>query len=230
MSEPVEPIENADAQAASAEVAAVFSAEQARVFACLMEKQLATPNNYPLTINSLMLACNQKTNRHPVMSLTEGDVGHTVQKLSERGYVSIEYGERANKVFHKAGASLGLKREAQALMAMMMLRGPMTVNELKTRTERMVDFADQQAIIDVLEELMTRETALVVHLPKSGGRREDRYAHTLCGAVDADDIMTAGATSGARELPTSSTQQEIEALKARIARLEAHLGLDTPEA
>jgi uncharacterized protein YceH (UPF0502 family) len=202
------------------EIKAVFIAEEARVFACLMEKQLTTPKNYPLTINSLMLACNQKSNREPVMSLSEGDVGHTVQKLAEKEFTSIEYGERANKVFHKAGLAFGLNRAQQAVMCMLMLRAPMTLSDIKSRTERMVSFDAVEDVKAVVDELMQREQPLVVLLPKGPGRREDRYSHLLCGAVTEDVPIRE-----ARSLPDNDYQQQIDVLQQRIEKLERHMGI-----
>ena len=105
-----------------------LNAKQARVFACLIEKHLATPNSYPLTINSLLTACNQKTNRHPVMALTEGEVGHITSELAELGLARIEYGCRANKVSHLAMRALTMSREEIAVLRMLILREPLTLS------------------------------------------------------------------------------------------------------
>lgn len=198
--------------------------EQARVFACLIEKHLATPNNYPLTINSLMLACNQKTNRHPVMSLTEGEVGHISNELVELEFAKVEYGERANKVTHLAMRVLNIDREQAAILCMLVLREPLTLNDIKARTEKMVGFTDANAVAEVVETMITRESPLVVLLPKSVGRREDRYTHLLSGEVDFDALAPNKAAFQSNEITdtrTSMTQDSrIDALEQRIATLE----------
>ncbi|MGH1539926.1 MAG: YceH family protein [Arenicella sp.] len=204
----------------------LLSHEQARVLACLMEKHLATPNNYPLTINSLVLACNQKSNREPVMNLTEGQVGHIVNELSEQSFVSIDYGDRANKMSHRAPGAFKITREEQAVLCMLMLRAPLTINDIKARTERMVTFDSIDAVKATIDSLLDREEPIVVLIPKGSGQREDRYTHLLCGEPDLEAYAKASA-------PRSSTnntayEEKIAALEARIERLENHLGLVHP--
>ena len=133
-----------------------LSPTEARIVAVLMEKELTTPNNYPLTLNSLMLACNQKSNREPVMELTEGQVGNQVNKLADRGLLFVEYGERALRISHKARSNYKLDRKQQAVMAVLMLRAPQTSNEILIRTARMADFSGVDEIQQILEELIER--------------------------------------------------------------------------
>ena len=208
-----------------------LSAEQARVFACLVEKHLATPNSYPLTINSLMLACNQKSNRHPVMALTEGEVGHISNELVELELAKIDYGERANKVTHLAMRALEIDREQAAVLCMLVLREPLTLNDIKARTEKMVGFADAAAVADVVETLIAREKPLVVLLPKTTGRREDRYTHLLCGEVEMAPVATNKTSFQATTQLNKITDKRIsltqdariDALEQRIAILEEKL-------
>jgi uncharacterized protein YceH (UPF0502 family) len=201
---------------------AVFSLLEARVIASLMEKELTTPDNYPLTINSLTLACNQKSNREPVMALTQGDVGHAVNQLAERGLLRVERGDRAHKVSQRTTSAFGISRKQQAILAVLMVRRPQTLNDLRVRTERMADFSGTEEIAAVLGELMERDPPLVVCLPKGPGQREDRYAHTLCGEVQPEP-------SGP-PLPAGPAQPDrLESLERRVERLERMLEALTGE-
>ncbi|MGF1642459.1 MAG: YceH family protein [Thiotrichales bacterium] len=197
----------------------MFAQEEARVLACLMEKQLTTPNNYPLTIHSLMLACNQKSSREPLMNLSEGEVGHIVNSLADRGFTSIEYGERANRVYHKMRGKIRLDPKQQAVLNVLMLRAPQTVNEIKQRTERMAEFSGTDEIVAILREFMTRVVPLATCYPAGGGRREDRYTHTLCGEVAPPEPDT----GAARAERSESMVARVEALEQRVYALEARL-------
>ena len=197
---------------------AYFTEIEARVIASLMEKQLTTPNNYPLTMNSLMLACNQKSNREPVMNLTEGQVGHAVNQLENRDLVGVDYGGRANHITHRVMTALDIDRPQQAILTALMVRKPLTLNDIKNRTNRMVDFADVNEIHATLKKMMDREQPLVLHIPKPAGSREDRYTHLLCGDVDlaALDLTSKPST-------TVRNSDELEALKNRIEKLETQV-------
>jgi len=159
----------------------VLTPEQTRVLACLMEKHLATPKNYPLTANSLASACNQKSNRQPVMALDEGKVVGAAQQLKELGYVSIDYGERVVKYSHRAPGMLKITREEQAILSMLMLREPLTISDLKARTEKMIGFESLESVNESVKQLMARSPALVMELPVAVGQREQRYTHLLAG-------------------------------------------------
>lgn len=195
---------------------AYFTAKEARVIACLMEKQLTTPNNYPLSMNSLLLACNQKTNRVPVMNLTEGEVGHTVKQLEKRHLVGVDYGGRANHVTHRVMTEFDIDRQQQAVMAVLMVREPVTLNDLKTKTGRMADFADIDAVKAVVDSLIERDWPLVIRIPKGPGSREDRYTHLLCGEVDVSSAVQAVKA-------TSTQASRLDELEARVAQLEAQI-------
>lgn len=202
---------------------AYFTAIETRVIAALMEKHLTTPKNYPLTMNSLTNACNQKSNREPVMSLTEGQVGHTVNDLVERKLAGLEYGDRANKITHRVCTELDIDRKQQSILTVLMLRTPQTLNDIKTRTARMVDFSDLEDLHNNINNLMNRDNPLAVLIPKGAGRREDRYTHTLFGEVDIETIET----TTAQPIATSpAAEDRFEALEARIAVLEAKLGIE----
>ena len=167
-----------------------FTSLEARVIASLMEKQLTTPNNYPLTLNSLMLACNQKSNREPVMELTEGQVGHTVNTLKDRGLIDIDYGGRSNHISHRVMGSLNLNKKMQAILTVLMVRSPLTLNDIKARTNRMVEFNDLNDIQQNLDKMISAEMPLVVRIEKSAGSREDRYTHVLCGEIITPTTVT----------------------------------------
>ena len=200
----------------------VLTKEQTRVLACLMEKHLATPKNYPLTPNSLTLAVNQKSNRHPVMAMDEGKVVNTASQLKELGYVSIDYGDRITKFSHRAPGKLQITREEQAILAMLMLREPLTLNDLKARTEKMIGFASVGEVEEVVNELLKRSNALIVALPVAVGQREQRFTHLIAGEPDLSAIVVKE-VKGSRG-PVQA--DKIAELEARILRLEKALDMD----
>lgn len=199
-----------------------LSATEARVLACLMEKQLTVPDTYPLTLNSLTLACNQKSNREPVLHLSEGEVGHTAKALADRSLIKIEYGDRAHRFEHNMRKALSLDKPGQALLSVMMLRTPQTLNELKVRTKRMVEFADHDEIEQLIEHINEREDALIQHIPKGPGQREDRYTHLLCGEIDLSQApQTVAFVPAVDEGKLDALEAKIEALELRISVLES---------
>ncbi len=204
----------------------VFTPEESRVVACLMEKELTTPNSYPLTMNSLMLACNQKSNRDPVMNMTLGQVGQVINSLRDRDFARSDYGSRAEKLTHRARIKLMMDKEQQAVMTVLMLREPMTISDIQTRTARMVEFASTDQVHEVLTSLESRNTPLVVKIPAAGGRREDRYTHLLCGEIDISVIAPARSSVATTAQPVSDEmQQRIEVLEQKVAELEKQLDL-----
>ncbi|MFI0397740.1 MAG: YceH family protein [Thiolinea sp.] len=198
-----------------------FSAEEIRILGSLMEKQLTTPNNYPLTINSLMLACNQKTSREPLMNLKEGDVGHIARSLIEFGWLVMQNSGRAQRVEHKVQRKLNLTQQQQAVLAVLMLRRPQTLNELKLRTERMAEFKQPEEIRTILEGWLTAEKPLVIKLPPQAGQREERYYHTL-STESFETLQTEAATS---KQPEANVMDEslYDSLLKRIEDLERRL-------
>jgi uncharacterized protein YceH (UPF0502 family) len=206
-----------------------FSPKEARVLACLMEKALTTPDGYPLTVNSLTLACNQKNNREPLMNLGLGEVGHLVTELSERQLLRVDYGGRANRISHCMDTAFSLNRKQQAVLAVLMLRDPQTLNEVRIRTERMADFAGAEETLGILENLMGREPPLAVCLPKGAGQREDRYAHTLCGMSPPETPQPRPAPSSRTTADTdrlAALEQRVEALEHRLTALLERIGAD----
>ena len=203
-----------------------FSAEELRILGSLMEKQLTTPNNYPLTINSLMLACNQKTSRDPIMNLKEGEVGHIARSLIEYGWLVIQNSGRAQRVEHKVQRKLNLTPQQQAVLALLMLRRPQTLNELKTRTDRMAEFTQPEQIRTILEGWLKAEQPLVMKLPPQAGQREERYYHTL-GTETLASLQTEVSRAKTDEVPELSASmyesllKRIEDLERRIEYLES---------
>ena len=198
-----------------------FNSLEARVIGALMEKHLTTPQNYPLTTNSLVNACNQKSNREPVMNLTEGQVGHTINGLVERKLAGIDYGERANKITHRVCTELDIDRKQQAILTVMLLRSPQTLNDIKTRTARMVDFADLNDIQETIDAMINRDEPLVVLIPKVAGRREERFTQTLCGEIDLSALEKVSVVSS---LPTMDNDR-LDEIEARLAVIEEKLGI-----
>ena len=198
----------------------VLTLEQVRVLASLMEKHLATPKNYPLTANSLTLAVNQKSNRHPVMAMDAGRVVNTAEQLKGLGYVSVDYGERIVKYSHRAPGMFNIAREGQAVLAMLMLREPLTLNDIKARTEKMIGFESIEAVDAVVKELTSRSPALAMELPVAAGQREQRYTHLIAGEPDLSAVVVKETKA-----PNRSQQGKIEELEARIVRLEKALDM-----
>lgn len=200
-----------------------FTAEELRVLGCLLEKQLTTPNNYPLSFNSLTLACNQKSNREPVMNLTEGLVGHTAKDLVEMGWATIQNTERAQRVEHKITRHLKLNPKQQALLAVLLLRRPQTLHELKTRTERLADFASTDEIKMILQEWLNADKPIVRYLPALG-RREARYFHTWSGETLEQLQQEFASTDGSTEAQAmANPKPDYAQLEARVAELEKRL-------
>jgi uncharacterized protein YceH (UPF0502 family) len=202
--------------------APVLTPVEARILGSLAEKAATTPDTYPLTLNNLVLACNQKTAREPVTNLSPGEIGHALRQLEPRGLVKSEYGARAERYHHRIDRVFDLTPAQGSLMALLLLRGPQTLHELLSRSERMHRFAGTEDVRHALERLAERETPLVRRLPRGSGQREDRYAHLLCGEPampERDD--DAPAARGQDGQATDALLARIEALEARVAALEA---------
>ena len=185
---------------------------EARVVGCLVEKDLATPEYYPLTLNALTNACNQKSNRDPVMLFEETDVIRALDSLRQKqmAHQSAE-GVRAAKYCHNLEAVLNLDPEDLAILAELLLRGPQTVGELRNRAERMCPVGDLQAVEELLQNLMEREEPLVMRLPRQPGRKEHRFTHLLSGLPDLEESAA---------LPTEPARLKVAAENDRFTRLE----------
>jgi hypothetical protein len=201
---------------------APLTAVEARILGCLIEKQATTPEAYPLTQNALVLACNQKTSREPLMNLNPGQVGQGLRSLEGRGLARLVMGSRADRWEHRADKALELVAAQVVLVGLLLLRGPQTVNELLTRSNRMHDFDDAEQLQHNLERLITRE--LVCLLPRQAGQREDRYMHLLGEPADLQALLEARALSGERvSSAVPHDESRLEALEARVAALEERL-------
>ncbi|TKB56860.1 YceH family protein [Ferrimonas aestuarii] len=195
---------------------------QARVIGCLLEKETTTPDLYPLTLNSLKGACNQKSNRDPVLALTDGEVQHTLNELLDLRLVSEEGGARTSKYKHRfcntAFGGLSLTEQERALVCVLLLRGPQTPGELRGRTNRLAQFTDVAETDTVLKQMAERQ--LVVQLPREAGKREARYAHLFSGEVEMTTTADVIADDKAR---IKELEHEVLILKAEIERLKGEL-------
>ena len=196
-----------------------LTAIEARVLGALMEKQLTTPDAYPLTLNSLVLACNQKTSREPTSNYSSGDVQHCVRELAARKLIQVDYGSRAERYDQRLTRVISvIDKPAQALLNVMMLRGAQTVHELLTRTQRMYEFADDAAVEAALAKLCEAFTPLVQRIPRQTGQREDRYVHLFSGAPDLTAI--AALRSETKSGHSTDLEERVAQLEQRVAELE----------
>ena len=196
----------------------------ARVVASLVEKAIATPQYYPMTVNALMLAANQKSSREPVMALNEGDVGAALNELMDLSLVARdEHSGRVVKWRHAFQHAFLLNPVTLAVLVTLMLRGPQTAAELRANAAGLGGPADAGALADALRDLGDRAQPLVRLLPRAPGQKEARYAHLLCGEPAAIAAETAPAATPARTpMPTvAALEQRIAELEARVAALEA---------
>lgn len=195
----------------------VLSTAQARALGCLIEKEATTPDAYPLTVNAAQVAANQKTAREPVMALSAGDVHHALRQLETLGLARQQFSSRAERYEHRAGSALDLTRQQLAIVGLLLLRGPQTVNELLTRSERLFQFQDAEEVRHHIERMIQR--GLAVQLPRASGQREDRYMHLLGGPVDGQAL--ADSFKGSASNGSSGTSGGSPALEARVQQLEA---------
>jgi hypothetical protein len=198
----------------------LLSAIEARILGCLIEKEATTPEQYPLTLNAIHLACNQKTNREPITEFSLGDVGHSMRQLDPRGLVRSQHGARAERYEHRVNTVFSLTKQQQALLCVLMLRGPQTLSELMTRTERLASFSDIDEVKHTLDRLSQREIPLVERIPRASGQREDRYVHLLCGPVDHSQLP---APKAAPASASNALEERIAQLEERLANVEQQL-------
>ncbi len=194
---------------------------EARVLGSLVEKQLTTPEYYPLTLNSLNSACNQKSNREPVMSLTETEVLAATDSLREKNLVYTFHGStsRTVKYKHVMPSVFELEPPAVALITLLLLRGPQTVGELRGRSERLYEFSGLDEVQETLDELTRREEPLVVKLERQSGQKDARHAHLLSGEIDLASLPTS------RERVTAAvpSNERLEKLEEEVAALRTEL-------
>lgn len=191
----------------------VLSAIEARVLGALVEKEVTTPEYYPLSLNALINACNQRNNREPVTSLGEDEVRQALHGLEDMGLAGPARADgRVAKYEHHLGEAFNFTRAEAALVCVLLLRGPQTPGELRGRTERLHSFSEIADVLSTLQKLTDRDPSLVALLPRQPGARESRYAHLLSGPVES---IAVPAPAFERAAPAPSVDEE------RIARLEA---------
>jgi uncharacterized protein YceH (UPF0502 family) len=195
-------------------------APELRVLGALIEKRRTTPDAYPLSVNSLRLACNQSTNRDPVVDYDEHTVLDALERLGRRGWTRLASGagSRARKYRHLFDEALDLADDEAAMLGVLMLRGPQTPGELKQRTERLHPFADLAAVEETLEQLIARE--LVARLPRRPGQKEQRYVQLLDGGEDDTPVPALAAADPLASAPAASPEIDDH---DRVGRLEAQL-------
>lgn len=213
---------------------------EARVLGVLIEKAHTVPDSYPLSLNSLLSGCNQKTTRDPVMSATDAEVQSAADSLKSLHLVFESSGSRVIRYEHNMGRAMALPSQSVALLAVLMLRGAQTSSELRANTDRLHRFADVSSVEAFLDELASRSEEkggpLVVKLPRAPGSREARWTHLLCGAIDISAMPVAASSEdfvAASEIASLKSQQlsmqrELDDLRALVDKLYAELGVNKP--
>jgi uncharacterized protein len=234
--------------ALSAFILPVLSAVQARVLGTLMEKARTVPDSYPLTLNSLVLGCNQKSSRFPSMELTEADAFAALSAMKSianltnsvsQPLVREVSGSRSTRFEHNFQRAVGVPEQSAVILGLLMLRGPQTAGELRINADRWYKFADISSVEGFLEELQDRSTekggALVQKLPRAPGAREQRWTHLMCGPVDLTLLATENEAQELASNEGSVIHQRISALEQEVARLRQivenlskELGLSQP--
>lgn len=198
---------------------------QARVLACLIEKEATTPEQYPLTANAAQVACNQKTARDPVMNLEPGQVGHALRTLENEKLVRAIHGARVQRYDHRTDEVYAISPDQRYLLALLVLRGPQTAGELLARSERLHRYTDAEQVRQTLERLESRQPALVRRIPRAGGQRGDRYVHLLCGPAHAEAAAghVAAAQAATASAGNSGLTERVAALEAQVTQLRQRL-------
>ncbi len=198
---------------------------ETRVLGSLLEKQVTTPEYYPLSLNALVHACNQRSNREPVTGLDEDAVRLALRNLQDKRLAAHTTDARVPKFEHQLQEVLNLTRGQTAVICLLLLRGPQTPGELRGRSDRLFTFPDLEQVHAVLQQLMQHDPPLVAMLPRAPGTKEPRYAHLLSGPVDAATPEPAGVPT----LPSSDRQRievletQVEELRQALAELQARL-------
>jgi uncharacterized protein YceH (UPF0502 family) len=204
-----------------------FSANEARIIGCLMEKSVTTPDQYPLTLNALTNACNQKSSREPVMALPQGTVQHDARLLESKHLLRIEEGFKrgvekyAQRFCNTSFSELQFDAAQFAIVCVLLLRGPQTPGELRTHSGRLHEFADNAAVIEALNGLIEREgDALAVQLPRTPGRKDAEYMHLFSGPVDMQAYAEKAQSDAGSGSPARTSMTE---LAQRVTDLEVEL-------
>ena len=196
---------------------------EARVLATLMEKARTVPDSYPLSLNTLVLGCNQKTSRDPVMDITDAQAQAAIDTLKAQSLVFEASSSRVPRFEHNFQRGFGVTEPQAVLLGLLMLRGPQTPGELRLNSERWYKFADISSVEAFLEEMQNRPSekggALVQKLPRAPGAREQRWAHLLCGEIDVTELETVYEASDLASTEGSKIHQRISALEDEVASL-----------
>lgn len=216
---------------------------EVRVVGALLEKEQTTPDAYPLTLNALVAACNQKTNRDPVLSLDEAEVEAALERLLQDVFVWRTAGVRTERWQVNVERRWGLGGASKAVMTLLLLRGPQTPGELRSRSGRLHDFADPGAVEDELRGLAAGPEPLVVELPRGPGQKENRWMHLAGGPLEEESLealaasgapasrdVTARGTPAACPASPGELEARLEEVERRLDRIERELGLETDDA
>jgi len=214
--------------------------KEARVIGCLIEKSVVTPDQYPLTLNALTNACNQKSSREPVMALTSGDVQHTIRGLEAKHLVQTaeNFKSRTEKYSQRfcntRYSDLQLNPAELAIVCLLLLRGAQTPGELRARSGRLHAFADNAEVAVILDGLLEREAgALVVKLPRSVGRKDSEFMHLFCGPVDIDAHVAAASearpAAASQRSGVAGLTERVDRLEAELAELKQQLGIQSED-
>ncbi len=203
----------------------ILSETEIRVLGSLVEKQLTTPEYYPLTMNALTAACNQKSNRDPVMSLDDTAILGAVDSLRDKNLVYLYYGStsRTVKYKHMLPSVFELEPPAVAVLAVLFLRGAQTIGEIRERTGRLFEFSGLGEVQETLDDLSRRDEPLIIKLERQPGQKEARYAHLLAGEIDIESLnlpRERPATGGQTNERIDKLEQEVERLNGELASLK----------
>jgi uncharacterized protein len=209
---------------------------EARVLGTLMEKARTVPDSYPLTLNSLVLGCNQKSSREPAMNISEAQAQEALDALKLLSLVFESSGSRVTRWEHNFQRAVGVPEQSAVLLGLLMLRGPQTAGELRINSERWYRFADISSVDAFLDELQERAEekggSLVVKLPRAAGMREQRWAHLLCGPVDAGSVAaqlpTTSDDGGSLHARIGALEAEVSALRSAVQNVYQQLGMSQP--
>ena len=207
---------------------------EARVLATLMEKARTVPDSYPLSLNSLLSGCNQKSSREPVVTLSEAEISGAIDELRQLSLVIESSGSRVPRYEHNFQRAVGVPEQSAVLLGLLTLRGPQTAGELRINADRWYKFLDIASVEAFLDELRDRTDEkggpLVVKLPRAPGAREQRWAHLLCGPVDASTFSHGEAPVDDPALAerVAALEATVEQLRARLDDLRQQLGLSQP--
>ena len=195
---------------------------KARVLGSLIEKEITTPEYYPLSLNALLAACNQKSSREPVMTVSEEEARTALRSLDDLELVSVDHGSRVQRYEHRARTVFHLRRDETAILCLLLLRGPQTPGELRGRADRLHTFGDIGSVNSALARMSApgeqRPEAIVVQLPRQPGMKEQRYAHTL---GDPADLAAASATAIPGEPAQAGLAERVAHLEAEVAELRS---------